>query len=150
MDRYIKYDTTAELHKELTNIILLCLEEISSYFYCYCGEKFGDCDLCNLIEFLANTDDENLMDGLSPRKFLQKNYNNRDKLEEFSLKILPFFQKMEMNKEECLDFFQKRYHWSKKDRLHGTTHSLTLEEVIENEKEMVDANPNLYVSASEN
>ena len=150
MDRYIKYDTTAELHKELTNIILLCLEEISSYFYCYCGEKFGDCDLCNLIEFLANTDDENLMDGLSPRKFLQKNYNNRDKLEEFSLKILPFFQKMEMNKEECLDFFKKRYHWSMKDRLHGTTHSLTFEEVIENEKEMVDANPNLYVSASEN
>ena len=150
MDRYIKYDTTAELHKELTNIILLCLEEISSYFYCYCGEEFGDCDLCNLIEFLANIEDENLMDGLSPRKFLQRNYNNRDKLEEFSLKILPFFQKMEMNREECLDFFKKRYHWSMKDRLHGTTHSLTLEEVIENEKEMVDANPNFYTSASEN
>ena len=37
-----------------------------------------------------------------------------------------------------------------KDRLHGTTHSLILEEVIENEKEMVDANPDFYISATEN
>ena len=141
MDRFIEYDTTAELHKELTNITLLCLEKISSYFYCYCGEEFGECDLCKLIEFLANIDDENLMDGVSPRKFLQINYNNREKLEEFSLKILPFFQKMEMNNENCLDFFQKRYRRSMVNSFHKISYYLTLEEIIENEKEMVDANP---------
>ena len=144
MDKYIKYDSTSELHKELTNIVLLCLEDYNSYFYCYCGEEFGDCDLCNLITFLANIDDENLMDGISPRKFLQKNYNNREKLEEFSLKILPFFQKMEFNQESSLDYFKKKYNWSSKDRFEGTTHSLTLEEVIENEKDFVSANPILY------
>ena len=132
MDKYIKYDSTSELHRELTNIVLLCLEDINSFFYCYCGEEF-DCRLCDLIMFFANVDDENLIDGLSPRKFLAKNYNNRGKLEEFSLKILPFFQKMEMNHYPSLDFFKKRYHWSSRDRVHGTTHSLTLEEVIENE-----------------
>ena len=141
MDRFIEYDTTAELHKELTNITLLCLEEISSYFYCYCGEEFGECDLCKLIEFLANIDDEKLMDGVSPRKFLQINYNNREKLEEFSLKILPFFQKMEMNNENCLDFFHKRYRRSMVNSFHKISYYLTLEEIIENEKEMVDANP---------
>ena len=93
MDKYIKYNSTSELHTELTNIVLLCLEEDNSYFYCYCGEQFGDCHLCDLITFLVDVYDENLMDGLSPRKFLQKNYNNRQKLEEFSLKILPFFGK---------------------------------------------------------
>ena len=86
-----KYDSTSELHRELTNIVLLCLEDVNSFFYCYCGEEFGDCGLCDLITFFANIDDENLMDGLSPRKFLAKNYNRRGKLEEFSLKILPFF-----------------------------------------------------------
>ena len=141
MDRFIEYDRTAELHKELTNITLLCLVEISSYFYCYCGEEFGECDLCKLIEFLANIDDEKLMDGVSPRKFLQINYNNREKLEEFSLKILPFFQKMEMNNENCLDFFQKRYRRSMVNSFHKISYYLTLEEIIENEKEMVDANP---------
>ena len=141
MDRFIEYDTTAELHKELTNITLLCLVEISSYFYCYCGEEFGECDLCKLIEFLANIDDEKLMDGVSPRKFLQINYNNREKLEEFSLKILPFFQKMEMNNENCLDFFHKRYRRSMVNSFHKISYYLTLEEIIENEKEMVDANP---------
>ena len=145
MDKYIKYNSTSELHTELTNIVLLCLEEDNSYFYCYCGEEFGDCDLCDLITFLVDVYDGNSMDGLSPRKFLQKNYNNRQKLEEFSLKILPFFQKMEMNHEPCLDFFQRRYHWSSRDKSAGTTYSLSLEEVIENEKEMVDANPSLYV-----
>ena len=141
MDRFIEYDTTAELHKELTNITLFCLVEISSYFYCYCGEEFGECDLCKLIEFLANINDENLMDGVSPRKFLQINYNNREKLEEFSLKILPFFQKMEMNNENCLDFFHKRYRRSMVNSFHKISYYLTLEEIIENEKEMVDANP---------
>ena len=64
-----------------------------------------DCSLCDLITFFANIDEQNLMDGFSPRKFLAKNYNKREKLEEFSLKILPFFEKMEKNHDPSLDFF---------------------------------------------
>ena len=54
------------------------------------------------------------------------------------MKILPFFEKMEKNHDPSLDFFKKKYHWSSKDRVHGTIHSLTLEEVIENE--ILDSN----------
>ena len=140
MDEFIKYDTTTELHRELTNVLLLCLDTDESYFYCYCGEEFGDCDLCGLIEFFANPFEENFIDGLYPREFLKRNYNNRDKLEEFSLKILPYFQKMKMNQEKCLEFFQQRYYWSTRDRNDGTTHSMTLEEVIENDIEMIEQN----------
>ena len=140
MEEFIKYNTTVELHRELTNITLLCLDTDESYFYCYCNEEIGDCDLCGLIEFLANPFDENFMDGLYPREFLKRNYNNRNKLEEFSFGILPFFQKMKMNQEKCLEFFKQRYHWSMKDRIHGTTHSMTLEEVIENDIEMIEQN----------
>ena len=56
MDKFIKYNSTAELHKELTNILLLCTEDSSDFYYCYC-EKFQDedkqkqCDLCRLIYF---------------------------------------------------------------------------------------------------
>ena len=133
MDKYITYNSTSELHRELSNILLLCLEDNNSFYYCYCGEEFGDCSLCNLIFFFADVDEKNVMDGLSPRRFLERNYNKRMKLEEFSLKILPFFEKMKKDNDPSLDFFLKKYNWSSKDRLHGTTHDLTLEEVIENE-----------------
>ena len=52
MDKYITYNSTSELHRELTNIVLLCIEDSNSYYYCYSGEEFGDCALCKLIEFL--------------------------------------------------------------------------------------------------
>ena len=144
MENYINYNSTSELHTELTNIVLLCIEDSNSDYYCYCNEEKGDCDLCNLIDFIYDIDDKNMMDGLSPRKFLQFNYNNRLKLDEFAEKILPFFEKMRFNNPESLNFFERRYTWSMRDFSEGTYHSLTLAEVIENEKELVDNNPQLY------
>ena len=133
MDKFITYNSTSELHRELTNIVLLCMEDSNSYYYCYSGEEFGDCNLCKLIDFLFDIEKKNLMDGLSPRSFLARNYNKRSKLEEFSLKILPFFEKMKNDFEPALDFFKKKYHWSSRDRRTGTYYDLSLEEVIENE-----------------
>ena len=133
MDKYITYNSTSELHRELTNIVLLCIEDSNSYYYCYSGEEFGDCALCKLIEFLYDIEKKNLMDGLSPRSFLGRNYNNRSKLEEFALKILHFFEKMKKDFEPSLDFFKKKYHWSSRDQRTGSYHDLSLEEVIENE-----------------
>ena len=144
MENYINYNSTSELHTELTNIVLLCIEDSNSDYYCYCNEEKGDYDLCNLIDFIYDIDDKNMMDGLSPRKFLQFNYNNRLKLDEFAEKILPFFEKMRFNNPESLNFFERRYTWSMRDFSEGTYHSLTLAEVIENEKELVDNNPQLY------
>ena len=138
MDKYIKYDSTSELHTELTNILLLCLEDNSTDYYC-------DRELCKLIEFLAQIDDSNLIDGLRFREFLQVNYNNREKLEEFSVLILPFFQKMELNQKDALEFFQRsKYTWSTRDSETGIYHSLTLEEFIESDKELLRANPHLF------
>ena len=133
MNKYITYNSTSELHRELTNIVLLCVEVNNSFYYCCCLEEFGKCGLCKLTDFLVEIEKENLMDGLSPRRFLAKNYNKRSKLEEFSLKILPFFEKMKMDNDPSLDFFKKIYHWSSRDRRTGTYHDLSLEEVIENE-----------------
>lgn len=145
MDKYIKYDSTSELHTELTNILLLCLEDNSTDYYCDCGEEKGDCELCKLIEFLAQIDDRNLIDGLRFREFLQVNFNNREKLEEFSVLILPFFQKMELNQKDALEFFQRsKYTWSTRDSEIGIYHSLTLEEFIESDKELLRANPHLF------
>ena len=71
MEKYITYNSTSELHRELTNILLLSIES-DSIFYCYCGEEFGNCSLCQLAYFCADPFEENFMDGLSPRKFLSK------------------------------------------------------------------------------
>ena len=105
MDKFIKYISKSELNRELTNILLLATED-SNDFYCFCN-KFAQtkskCDLCALCEFLFH--DNNLMDGLSPKKFFQLNYNNRHKLEEFANKILPFLREFNLMIIVHLSFF---------------------------------------------
>ena len=126
MNKYIEYDSTSDLHKELTNILLLPTEE-SNFVYRYChklSDKRAKCDLCALCHFLFHYN--NLMDGLLPKKFLQLNYDNRVKLDEFASKILPFFKRMELNDKNSLDFFGKEYSWSMKDYSSATYHSMTL------------------------
>ena len=144
MDKFIKYNSKSELHRELTNILLLATED-SKYFYCYC-DKFSEmkskCDLCSLCEFLF--DDNNLMDGLPPKKFLQLNYNNRLKLEEFADKIFPFFKRIQLNDERALEFFYKEYSWSLKDFSSGETYAMSLDEIIENDIGLVKNNPDLF------
>ena len=141
---FIRYNSTSELHKELTNILLLATED-SNFFYCYC-DKFSEtrskCDLCALCEFLF--DDDNLMDGLPPKKFLQLNYDNRVKLEEFASKISPFFKRIERNDRCALEFFEKEYVWTLKDYSSATYYSMTLTEIIENDKDLVKNNPQLF------
>ena len=141
---FIKYDSTSELHKELTNILLLATED-SNFFYCYCdkfSERRSKCDLCGLCECLC--DDDNLTDGLPPKKFLQLNYDNRAKLDEFASKISPFFKRMERNSKRSLELFDKEYVWTLKDYSSGTYYSMTLTEIIENDKDLVKNNPQLF------
>ena len=105
MNKYfLKYESTSDLHRELTNILLLATSE-SNFTYCYCNGKGTKCDLCALFYFLF--DDNNSMDGLSPERFLQLNYQNRPKLDEFATKISPFFDRMELNDKRSLEFFDK-------------------------------------------
>ena len=99
-------------------------------------------DLCSLCELLF--DDNNLMDGLPPKKFLQLNYNNRLKLEEFADKILPFFKRIQLNDERALEFFYKEYSWSLKDFSSGETYAMSLDEIIENDIGLVKNNPDLF------
>ena len=141
---FIRYDSTSELHKKLTNILLLA-EEDSNFFYCYCdkfSETISKCDLCALCDFLFN--DDNLMDGLPPKKLLQLNYNNRVKLDEFASKISPFFKRIECNDKHALEFFDKEYVWTLKYYSSRTYYSMTLAEIIENDKDLFNNNPQLF------
>ena len=137
---FLKFESTSELHKELTNILLLATED-SNFFYCYCV-KDSECDFCALCHFLS--DDNNLMDGLPSRKFLQLNYTNRDKLDKFTNKIFPFFERMDQFDKRWLDFFNKEYEWCLKDYSTATYHTMTLTEIIESDKEFVKHNPHLF------
>ena len=145
MEKYISYNSTSDLHKELTNIMLLCTErsKILDQF-CYCNEEIGDCGLCQLIEFCYDPLDENKIDGLSPENSLKVNFNNRSKLEEFATKILPFFKSIELNNSKAIDLLkEKRYSWSMRD-FSGENHSLTLEDVIEGDKQLAENYPHLF------
>ena len=132
MDKYITYNTTTELHRELTNILLLSIEE-DSYFYCYCGEENGECGICSLAIFLVDVHHQNKIDGLSPRKFLAKNHNNKEKLELFASKISCFFDKIDKENKTSLEFFQRNYSWSLKVYSTGETLTVDLQDSIDNE-----------------
>ena len=84
------------------------------------------------------------MDGLSPKKFIQLNYNNRLKLEEFSNKILSFFKRIQLNDARALKFFHKEYKRSLKDYSDGKTFAITLDEIIESDIDLVKNNPQLF------
>ena len=138
---FLKFESTSELHKELTNILLLATED-SNFFYCYCEKGGRKCDLCDLCYFLF--DDNNLMEGLRPKKFLQLNYNKREKLEEFPDKIFPFLEEWNVTTNVPLIFFNKEYEWILKDYSTAAYHTLTLTEIIDSDKEFVKNNPKLF------
>ena len=139
-ENFMKFNLTNDLHRELTNILFISLNS-SNCFYCYCqnGKK---CDLCDLVHFLCSK--ENLIDGLPPEKFLKLDYSSREKLNLFCDRIFPFFARIDQNCSYALDFFNKEYEWVFKDKQQGTYLTMTLTEIIDNDKEDVRNNPHLF------
>ena len=98
-DIFKKYSTARSLHRESTNILLLCINE-SNYYYCYC-DKGKHCMLCQFCEYFPDVKIENL----SCEKFLQLNYNKKDKLNTVVDLIRPFFDQVKSEKKRCIRFF---------------------------------------------
>ena len=132
MDKYIIYNNTKQLHRELTNILLISIEETGDS-YCYCSEENGTCGICALGIFLTDPHEKNKIDGCSPRKFLVINRNNREKLELFAEKIVVFFDKIQEENCDSLGFFEKEYSWSLKVYSTGENLYVDLDQSIENE-----------------
>lgn len=65
-------------------------------------------------------------------------------MEEFALKILPFFEKIEINNPKSLDFCKKRFVHTMRDFCDGICHRMSLEEVIKCGIEFVNDNPHKY------
>ena len=95
MDKYIIYNDTKQFYRELTNIVLISIEETGDH-YCYCGEENGTCGICDLAIFLTDANNQNKIEGLSARAFLVKNRENKEKLQIFADKIVVFLIKFKM------------------------------------------------------
>ena len=132
MDKYIIYNNTKQFFKELMNIVLISTEESGDY-YCYCGEDNGTCGICALGIYLVDAHEQNKIEGFSAKKFLIINRKNKEKLQVFADKIVVFFDKIQDERPESLEFFEKEYSWSLKSYSTGETFSLTLDDCIDNE-----------------
>ena len=141
IEEFLKFDT-AKLHRELTNILLTATEE-SNYHYCYCRQT-NICSLCQLFSFLYGTKDQKI-DDLPSKKFLQKFYNDRVRLQKFLNIISPFFEKMYSQDKRSVEFFDKEYSWSLRNYQEGTYSTMTLDEIIDSDKIFVRHNPKLFV-----
>ena len=124
---FTKCDTARSLHRELTNILLLCINE-SNYYYCYCdNEKHLTCTLCQFCEYFPNVKIENL----SCEKFSQLYYNQKEKLDIVVDLIRPFFDRVKSEKKDAIQFFYKEYYWHSRDIATGKIKHVSLDEIIE-------------------
>ena len=81
-----------------------------------------------------------LIDTMDAREFLLRNRENKKKLQEFVDLIWPFFQKMAFLNKRSLEFFNDEYRWSMHNYQEGTTSSVTMEKIIENNTMLVELN----------
>ena len=118
----------------------------SNYYYCYChGNKpTTTCSLCDLCNFLS--DESNKIENLSIKKFLQVNYNKREKLDVVLNLISLFLNRIKAEKKDALDFFNKEYYWHSRDIRTGDIRIVSLDQIIENDKELVKNNPQLILN----
>ena len=127
-DIFSKYNTARSLHKELTNILLLCMND-SNYYYCYCdGNK--RCSLCEFCDYFPDVKIKNM----SCEKFLQVNHNKKDKLDMVVKLIKPFFNRVKTEKKDAVEFFYKEYYWYRRNICNGDIDYVTLDEIVESNK----------------
>ena len=125
---FARYQTARSLHKELTNILLLCIND-SNFYYCYCNDR-KRCSLCEFCEYFPNVKIENM----SCEKFLQLNHDKKDKLDKVVALLKPFFDRVKSEKENALEFFHKEYYWYSRNISTGDISYITLDEIIESNK----------------
>ena len=75
---------------------------------------------------------------------MQLNYAKREKLDMFINLISPFFDRIKVEKETALDFFNKEYYWHSRDIKTGDIRFVSLDQIIENDKDLVKNNPELF------
>ena len=127
---FYKYHTARSLHRELTNIFLICTKE-SNYYYCYCNiNEISNCSLCKLCQYLQDCQ----IDNLSCEKFLQLNYNKKDKLQLLVSLISPFFSFFKSEKKDALHFFTQEHYYYSKDLSTGDIKFDSLNDIIEKTK----------------
>ena len=99
--------------------------------------KTKKCSLCLFCEKMFK---KHLTDNMEAREFLLRNKKNEQKLREFVDLIWTFFQKMAFLNKRSLQFFNDEYRWLMRNYQEGTTSSLTMEEIIECNIELVELN----------
>ena len=143
--KFLKFNDVKKLHFELTNIVYIAREKDESW-YCFCDEITCCCfkqtnkKKCTLCLFCEKMFKKHLIDNMEAREFLLRNRKNEQKLREFVDLIWTFFQKMAFLNKRSLQFFNDEYRWSMRNYQEGTTSSLTMEEIIESNIELVELN----------
>ena len=79
--KFLKFDNINDFHYELTNIVYLG-RECDVGWYCYCDYRFC-CFIKKkkyLYSFCSKLFERKLIDNMSAREYLQRNYDNEFKL----------------------------------------------------------------------
>ena len=92
---FFKFDNVKDFHYELSNIVYLGTENDVSW-YCYCNYRLF-CFIkkkSHLCSFCSKLFEPKLIENVSAREFLHRNYDNEVKFKQFAELIWPFFKKM--------------------------------------------------------
>ena len=128
---FIKYENVQKLFRELFNVFKLFDAE-GHFYYCYCHRPvINKCDLCKFSEFF---DDKNA------EKYLLTYRSDEKKLLEMVGQYWFFICKIKKSDHTALDFLNREYSWNFRDYRRGISASLSLDEVIESNNELIELN----------
>ena len=116
-----------QLFKELFNVCKLFDAE-GHFYYCYCN---GRCDLCEFSKYFYDNGAE---------KYLLTYRNNEEKLLKVVDNYWVFICKIKKSDNTALGFFNKEYTWNFRDYRQGIDISMSLEEVIKSNNELIELN----------
>ena len=137
------------------NIVMLIREKYEEGdLYCYCDRyrkccpytlvkryfrqrRPRFCTMCKLQSFCYK---KSAVENMSVKEFLDRNSENGQKLNQLAKLIWPFFKKIFFAHRDSLSFFNDECHWTHRDWNTFETSSLSLKEIIDYYKYLIELN----------
>ena len=123
---YKDLDNIVAFHFHLNNIILLLMNDHrEGEFYCFCNKVTKRCTLCKMHYDFPR-------DKKKGEERLERFQHNPDEIKKIADEIWPYLEEVFILESSSLDFFNKEYHWSSRNKDDCSYSYLTLQEIIDN------------------
>ena len=154
--KLFSFEDVVKFHFTLMSIVMLIRGKYEEGGYdCYCNTYRGCCcyypclrllfkkrrqRFCTMCKFQSFCYKKDAIDGMCVLESLDRNSENAKKLRDLVKLIWPLIEKIYFTRKDRLAFSDDTYHWTSRDWNTGETSSLSLEQIIEYDKHLIQLN----------